>query len=136
MTGSTKLASGAEVVDVTGHAVLPGVRNSLQPGNLDGIAVELRTPHTTPVLDGADFDVAAHPVFPSRGADVDGMCAPPARGPRCRRLLPGDVAGTGDVGQTFRPGGLGWGDRFARPVEGHCPATRQRHLKSAPVCLP
>jgi 5-methylthioadenosine/S-adenosylhomocysteine deaminase len=44
---------------------------SLEPGKAaDLIAVDLTGLHTTPVLGGGDFNVAAHLVFSSRGSDV------------------------------------------------------------------
>ena len=44
---------------------------SLEPGKqADVIVVDLQGLHTTPVLHGEDFNVAAHLVFSSRGSDV------------------------------------------------------------------
>jgi 5-methylthioadenosine/S-adenosylhomocysteine deaminase len=44
---------------------------SLEPGKrADVVTVSLRGLHTTPVLHGADFNVAAHLVFSSSGGDV------------------------------------------------------------------
>lgn len=44
---------------------------TLEPGHAaDVIVVGLRNLHTTPVLGGEDFNVAAHLVFSSRGSDV------------------------------------------------------------------
>jgi 5-methylthioadenosine/S-adenosylhomocysteine deaminase len=53
---------------------LDGVSGSLAPGKrADVVTVDLRTLHATPVLHGADFNVAAHLVFSANGADVDGV---------------------------------------------------------------
>jgi 5-methylthioadenosine/S-adenosylhomocysteine deaminase len=66
--------------DVLNMATLSGARalglgsitGSLEPGKrADVITVDLRRLHTTPVLHGEDFNVAAHLVFSSSGADVD-----------------------------------------------------------------
>jgi 5-methylthioadenosine/S-adenosylhomocysteine deaminase len=66
--------------DVLDMATLGGARvlnmgsitGSLEPGKrADVITVDLRHLHTTPVLHGQDFNVAAHLVFSSSGADVD-----------------------------------------------------------------
>ncbi len=66
--------------DVLDMATLSGARalglgsitGSLEPGKrADVITVDLRRLHTTPVLHGEDFNVAAHLVFSSSGADVD-----------------------------------------------------------------
>jgi 5-methylthioadenosine/S-adenosylhomocysteine deaminase len=66
--------------DVLGMATLDGARalnletvtGSLEPGKrADVVTVDLRRLHTTPVLHGRDFNVAAHLVFSSSGADVD-----------------------------------------------------------------
>jgi 5-methylthioadenosine/S-adenosylhomocysteine deaminase len=50
---------------------LEGVTGSLEPGKrADVVVVDLSGLHTTPVLHGADFNVAAHLVFSAGGADV------------------------------------------------------------------
>ncbi len=50
---------------------LDGVTGSLAPGKrADIVTVNLQGLHTTPVLHGADFNVAAHLVFSASGADV------------------------------------------------------------------
>lgn len=50
---------------------LSDVTGSLEPGKrADIVAVSLTGLHTTPVLHGADFNVAAHLVFSSSGRDV------------------------------------------------------------------
>jgi 5-methylthioadenosine/S-adenosylhomocysteine deaminase len=66
--------------DVLRMATLDGARalgldaltGSLEPGKrADIVTVELRTLHTTPVLYGDNFNVAAHIVFSATGRDVD-----------------------------------------------------------------
>ncbi len=50
---------------------LGAVSGSLEPGKrADVITIDLRGLHTTPVLHGDDFNVAAHVVFSSTGRDV------------------------------------------------------------------
>ncbi len=50
---------------------LDAVSGSLEPGKLpDVIAIDLQGLHTTPVLHGADLNVAAHIVFSASGRDV------------------------------------------------------------------
>ncbi|HEX3542844.1 MAG TPA: amidohydrolase family protein, partial [Acidimicrobiales bacterium] len=65
--------------DVLAMATIDGARTlglsdetgSLEPGKrADIVAVSLTGLHTTPVLHGADFNVAAHLVFSASGADV------------------------------------------------------------------
>lgn len=51
---------------------LEDVTGSLEPGKrADIVTVDLRRPHTTPLLHGPDFNVPAHLVFSASGADVD-----------------------------------------------------------------
>jgi 5-methylthioadenosine/S-adenosylhomocysteine deaminase len=58
--------SGARALDLD---VMAG---SLEPGKrADVVTVDLRRLHTTPVLHGENFNVAAHLVFSSSGLDVD-----------------------------------------------------------------
>jgi 5-methylthioadenosine/S-adenosylhomocysteine deaminase len=66
--------------DVLAMATLEGARvlglaevtGSLEPGKrADLVTVELRAPHLTPLLHGADANVAAHLVFAASGHDVD-----------------------------------------------------------------
>ena len=66
--------------DVLEMATLAGAKalnlermtGSLEPGKrADVVTVDLRRLHTTPVLHGENFNVAAHLVFSSAGADVD-----------------------------------------------------------------
>jgi 5-methylthioadenosine/S-adenosylhomocysteine deaminase len=66
--------------DILQMATLDGARvlgldaltGSLEPGKrADIITIELRTLHTTPVLYGRNFNVAAHLVFSATGRDVD-----------------------------------------------------------------
>jgi 5-methylthioadenosine/S-adenosylhomocysteine deaminase len=66
--------------DVLDMATLDGARalgldqltGSLEPGKrADIVTVDLRRLHLTPVLHGANFNVAAHLVFSASGADVD-----------------------------------------------------------------
>jgi 5-methylthioadenosine/S-adenosylhomocysteine deaminase len=66
--------------DILDMATLSGARalgldritGSLEPGKrADVVTVDLRRLHTTPVLHGEDFNVAAHLVFSSSGLDVD-----------------------------------------------------------------
>jgi 5-methylthioadenosine/S-adenosylhomocysteine deaminase len=50
---------------------LDGITGSLTPGKrADVVTVDLRGLHTTPVLHGRDFNVAAHLVFSASGHDV------------------------------------------------------------------
>jgi 5-methylthioadenosine/S-adenosylhomocysteine deaminase len=66
--------------DVLAMATLEGARvlglaevsGSLEPGKrADLVTVELRAPHLTPLLHGADTNVAAHLVFAASGHDID-----------------------------------------------------------------
>jgi len=66
--------------DVLAMATLQGARvlgladvtGSLEPGKqADLVTVELRAPHLTPLLHGADANVVAHLVFAASGHDVD-----------------------------------------------------------------
>lgn len=51
---------------------LDGITGSLEPGKrADIVTVDMRQLHTTPLLHGADFNIAAHLVFASTGQDVD-----------------------------------------------------------------
>ncbi len=51
---------------------LDGITGSLEPGKrADIVTVDLRNLHTTPVLHGAESNVAAHIVFSACGHDVD-----------------------------------------------------------------
>jgi 5-methylthioadenosine/S-adenosylhomocysteine deaminase len=77
---STLDATTGDPWDVLRMATIDGARalglddlcGSLEPGKrADVIAVDLRGLHTTPVLHGADFNVAAHLVFSASGSDVD-----------------------------------------------------------------
>jgi 5-methylthioadenosine/S-adenosylhomocysteine deaminase len=48
------------------------ITGSLEPGKrADVVTVDLRKLHTTPILHGENFNVAAHLLFSSSGADVD-----------------------------------------------------------------
>ena len=50
---------------------LGAITGTLQPGmRADVVTVSLRGLHTTPILHGANFNVAAHLVFSSSGHDV------------------------------------------------------------------
>ncbi|MBL7493309.1 amidohydrolase [Frankia sp. AgW1.1] len=78
--------------DILAMATIEGARclglgeltGSLEPGKrADVIMVDLRKLHTTPLLSGADANVAAHLVFSSSGQDVDSVWADG------RRLLAG-----------------------------------------------
>ncbi len=51
---------------------LDAITGSLEPGKrADIVTVDLRQPHLTPLLHGADFNVPAHLVFSASGHDVD-----------------------------------------------------------------
>jgi 5-methylthioadenosine/S-adenosylhomocysteine deaminase len=53
---------------------LAELTGSLEPGKrADIVTVDLRKIHTTPLLHGPDFNVAAHLVFSSTGQDVDSV---------------------------------------------------------------
>ncbi len=53
---------------------LEDVTGSLEPGKrADIVTVDLRRPHLTPLMHGADFNVPAHLVFSASGADVDSV---------------------------------------------------------------
>ena len=67
---------------------------SLVPGKrADIVAVTLGGLHTTPVLHGPDFNVAAHLVFSASGRDVRHVCRVDGR-----RLVAGGEPRTFDVG--------------------------------------
>jgi len=53
---------------------LDTLTGSLEPGKrADIVTVDLRKLHTTPILHGSNFNVAAHLVFSATGRDVDGV---------------------------------------------------------------
>jgi len=71
---------------------LDAITGSLEAGKrADIVAVTLGGLHTTPVLHGADFNVAAHLVFSSSGSDVRHVWVDG------RRLVAAGVALTVDV---------------------------------------
>ena len=71
---------------------LDGVTGSLEPGKrADVVTVDLRGLHTTPVLHGPDFNVAAHLVFSASGRDVRDVWVDG------RRLVAGSAPTTFDV---------------------------------------
>ena len=71
---------------------LDGVTGSLEPGKrADVVTVDLRGLHTTPVLHGPDFNVAAHLVFSASGRDVRDVWVDG------RRLVDGGAPTTFDV---------------------------------------
>jgi 5-methylthioadenosine/S-adenosylhomocysteine deaminase len=73
---------------------LDGVTGSLTPGKrADVVTVDLRGLHTTPVLHGRDFNVAAHLVFSAHGHDVRDVWVDG------RRLVAGGHVQTVDVGE-------------------------------------
>ena len=72
---------------------LDGITGTLEPGKrADVVAVALGGLHTTPVLHGRDFNVAAHLVFSASGRDVRDVWVDG------RRLVAGGVPTTFDVG--------------------------------------
>jgi 5-methylthioadenosine/S-adenosylhomocysteine deaminase len=75
---------------------LAGITGSLEPGKrADVVTVSLGGLHTTPVLHGADFNVAAHLVFSASGRDVSDVWVDG------RRLVAGGQPTTFDV-ETIR----------------------------------
>jgi 5-methylthioadenosine/S-adenosylhomocysteine deaminase len=72
---------------------LSAITGSLEPGKrADVVTVDLGGLHTTPVLHGADFNVAAHLVFSSSGRDVTDVWVDG------RRLVAGGAPTTFDLG--------------------------------------
>jgi 5-methylthioadenosine/S-adenosylhomocysteine deaminase len=72
---------------------LAAITGSLEPGKrADVVTVDLGGLHTTPVLHGADFNVAAHLVFSASGRDVRDVWVDG------RRLVAGGKPTTFDVG--------------------------------------
>ena len=103
--------------DVLDMATLSGARalnlgsitGSLEPGKrADVITVDLRNLHTTPVLHGEDFNVAAHLVFSSSGADVDHVWVDGTL------LVKGGKVLSVDVGEVRRRGQAAAEELFAR----------------------
>ena len=86
--------------DVLGMATIEGARalgldeltGSLEPGKrADIVTVDLRGLHTTPILHGRDFNVAAHLVFSSCGHDVRDVWVDGRRLVDAGRILTVDV---------------------------------------------
>ena len=106
--------------DVLAMATLEGARvlgldavtGSLEPGKrADVVTVDLRGLHTTPVLHGRDFNVAAHLVFSASGHDVRDVFVDG------RRLVEGGSVRSVDVEEVRRRGQAAAEDLFRRRAE-------------------
>ena len=106
--------------DVLAMATLEGARvlgldavtGSLEPGKrADVVTVDLRGLHTTPVLHGRDFNVAAHLVFSASGHDVRDVFVDG------RRLVEGGSVRSVDVEEVRRRGQAAAEELFRRRAE-------------------
>jgi len=79
---------------------LDAITGSLEPGKrADIVTIDLRGLHTTPVLHGSDFNVAAHLVFSGSGHDVRGVWVDGRRLVEDGRVVSVDVEAVRRTGQ-------------------------------------